>query len=194
MTTPDSMSTTNTQRFQRDMLPLADQVLSAALRLTGNRQDAEDLTQEVMLHAYAGMSSFRDGSSPKAWLHRILHNAWISQYRRRKCRPDEFAVDCISDLQWFGRSESSAVRSAEDCALEAIADTEVVAAMRALSREVQMTVYYADVLELSCKQIAAVTGCPIGTVMSRLHRGRKQLRISLSQTAVGHGLVNSRAA
>src|SRR3954453_12120109 len=89
----------NTQRFQRDVIPLTGQIFAAAVRLARSREDAEDLTQEVMLHAYAGFGSFRDGTSLKAWLYRILHNTWISQYRKRRCRPEEVSVECVTDHQ-----------------------------------------------------------------------------------------------
>jgi RNA polymerase sigma-70 factor (ECF subfamily) len=178
-------------RFERDVLPLANQLFVAALRLTHNRQDAEDLVQETMLHAYAGFGSFRDGTSIKAWLYRILRNTWIDQYRRRRSRPDEISVECISDLQLAAviLRASNASRSAEDSALESTTDEEVATALAALREEVRATVYYADVLEFSCKEIAAITNCPIGTVMSRLHRGRKRLRTSLIGAAARRGFA-----
>src|SRR5690349_13548896 len=162
-------------RFHRDVIPMSDPILRAASRLTRNRQDAEDLTQEVMLRAYANFDSFRDGTSVKAWLYRILHNTWISQYRKTRCRPDEVLVDHISDLHLT-------LRSAEDYALESITDDSVSAALASLHEQVRITVLYADVLQFTCKEIAAITDCPIGTVSSRLHRGRKQLRACLSQS------------
>jgi RNA polymerase sigma-70 factor (ECF subfamily) len=178
-------------RFEQDVLPLAHQMFTAALRLTNNTQDAEDLAQEVMLRAYSGFGSFRHGTSPKAWLYRILHNTWISQYRKRKCRPNEISVERIPDPQLATvlLRSSNVSRSAEDSALELMTDEDVTTALAALREDVRTTVYYADVLEFSCKEIAAMTNCPIGTVMSRLHRGRKRLRASLIATAARRGFV-----
>jgi RNA polymerase sigma-70 factor (ECF subfamily) len=161
-------------RFHRDVMPLADRILGAATRLAYNRQDAEDLMQEVMLRAYANFDSFRDGTNVAGWLFRILHNTWISQYRKTQSRPNELLVACISDLQ------SYAFRSAEESALESIVDDEITTALAALNEQMRLTVYYADVLQLSCQEIATITDSPIGTVSSRLHRGRKQLRAQLT--------------
>jgi RNA polymerase sigma-70 factor, ECF subfamily len=190
MTDPGS-ETQRARRFERDVLPLSQQIFAAARRLTRNTHDAEDLAQEVMLRAYAGFGSFQDGTNPKAWLYRILHNAWVSQYRKRKSRLDEISVECIPDLQSAAviLRASNASRSAEDSALERMTDEEVATALAALREDVRTTVYYADVLEFSCKEIATITGSPIGTVMSRLHRGRKRLRTSLIATATRRGLV-----
>lgn len=179
-------------RFERDVLPLAHQLFAAALRLTHNTQDAEDLVQEAMLRAYTGFGTFQDGTNIKAWLYCILHNTWISQHRKRKSRPDEISVECIPDLQLAAAilRASNASRSAEDSALEFMTDEEVVTALAALREDVRMTIYYADVLEFSCKEIATITNCPIGTVMSRLHRGRKRLRTSLIATAAHRGFLS----
>jgi RNA polymerase sigma-70 factor, ECF subfamily len=181
----------NTQRFQRDVIPLTGEISAAAVGLTRCREDAEDLTQEVMLRAYAGFGSFRDGTSLKAWLYRILHNTWISQHRKKRCRPNEVSVEVMTDQQLAGAilRASNAMRSAEESALESVRDEEVATAMAALPEDIRITVYYADVLDLPCKEIAIVTNCPIGTVMSRLHRGRKRLRTSLFAAATRRGLV-----
>ena len=180
------------RRFERHVLPLAHQLFAAALRLTHNTQDAEDLVQEAMLRAYTGFGTFQDGTNIKAWLYCILHNTWISQHRKRKSRPDEISVECIPDLQLAAAilRASNASRSAEDSALEFMTDEEVVTALAALREDVRMTIYYADVLEFSCKEIATITNCPIGTVMSRLHRGRKRLRTSLIATAAHRGFLS----
>jgi RNA polymerase sigma-70 factor (ECF subfamily) len=178
-------------RFERDVLPLDRQLFTAAMRLTHNTHDAEDLVQEVMLRAYASFDSFRDGTSLKAWLYRILRNTWISQHRKKKSRPDELSVECISEPQLAAviLRASKASPSAEDSALDSVTDEEVTTALAALREDVRTTVYYADVLEFSCKEIAVITNCPIGTVMSRLHRGRKRLRTSLIAVATRRGFV-----
>jgi RNA polymerase sigma-70 factor, ECF subfamily len=177
------------RHFERDVLPLAHQMLNAARGLTHHAQDAEDLAQEVMLRAYSGFGSFRDGTSVKAWLYRILYNTWISQHRRRKCRPDELSVGCIAETQMaaLAMRTSTASRSAEDVALEAMPDSELMMAFADLRADVRTTVYYADALELSSREIAAITDCPVGTVMSRLHRGRKRLRASLIEAEIRTG-------
>ncbi len=167
-------------RFQRDAIPLTGQIMAAAVRLTGSRGDAEDLTQEVMLRAYAGFGSFRDGTSLKSWLYRILRNTWRNQYRKKKCRPDEVSVECISEPQLAAALRASnASRSAEDSALKSITGHEVAKALAALREKIRMTVYYADVLQFSRNEIAIVMDCSINTVASRLYRGRNRLRTSL---------------
>ncbi len=190
--TPDSSrETLRESRFERDVLPLDQQLFSAAMRLTHNTQDAEDLLQDVMLRAYLGFDSFRDGTSLKAWLYRILRNAWISHYRKKKCRPDEISVECLSEPHRSAviLRASKASPSAEDSALDDMTDEEVTTALSALREDVRTTVYYADVLELTCREIAAITNCPLGTVMSRLHRGRKLLRTSLIAAATRRGFA-----
>jgi RNA polymerase sigma-70 factor (ECF subfamily) len=177
------------RRFERDVLPLTHQVFTSALRLTRNTHDAEDLAQEAMLRAYAGFGSFRDGTNLQAWLYRIVRNTWINQYRMKKRRPDELPTMCISDLPAaVALRSSNDLRSAEDFALESMTDGEVLTALAALGEDIRRTVYYADVLEFSYKEIAVITDCPIGTVMSRLHRGRKRLRTSLLTAAARRGI------
>ncbi|OBF33002.1 hypothetical protein A5724_20475 [Mycobacterium sp. ACS1612] len=169
-------------RFHRDVVPMADQIMARALYMARSRQDAEDLTQEVLLRAYAGFDSFREGTSLKAWLYRILHNTWISQYRKSRCRPPEVSADCISELQ-LEALHAHVSPSAEDCALDAMTDDNVRAALAGLHDGIRTALYYADVLQFTCKEIAVITDCPIGTVSSRLHRGRRQLRASLSRVS-----------
>lgn len=168
-------------RFQRDAIPLTGQIMATAVRLTGSREDAEDLTQEVMLRAYAGFGSFRGGRSLNSWLYRILRNTWRNQYCKEKYRPDEASVDCVSEPQLAAAAlrASNASRSAEDSALESITDDEVATALAALHEKIRTTVYYADVLEFSCNEIAIVMDCSKNTVTSRLYRGRNRLRTSL---------------
>jgi RNA polymerase sigma-70 factor (ECF subfamily) len=187
----DSTQKAVAERFERDVIPLAGQIMTAAVRLTSSRQDAEDLTQEVMLLAYAGFGSFRAGTNVRAWLFRILRNSWINQYRKKKCRPHEVSVECVSQLQLAAvdMRASTALRSVEDFALESVSDDEVAIALAALQDDVRTTIYYADVLGFSYKEIAAMMDSPIGTVMSRLHRGRNRLRVSLFEVAARLGCV-----
>jgi RNA polymerase sigma-70 factor (ECF subfamily) len=169
-------------RFRRDAVPLMGQLFGRAVRLTQDRQDAEDLVQETMLHAYIGFRTFRADSNLTAWLYRILHNTWINTYRRQQRRPIEVAVDNLTDRP-STQCEATApmgLRSAEVEALEALPDLEIRAAMLSLPEQIRMAVYYADVADLSYAEIAELMGTPQGTVTSRLHRGRRRLRELLS--------------
>jgi RNA polymerase sigma-70 factor (ECF subfamily) len=169
------------ERFGRDVVPLMDQLFSRALHLTRDRQDAEDLLQETMLRAYLGFRSFRTGSNLAAWLYRILHNNWITNYRRQQRRPIEVAIENLTDRQSTrATAAATGFRSAEVEALEALPDLEIRAALLSLSEQIRTVVYYADVEDLSYAQIAELMGTPQGTVTSRLHRGRRQLRELLS--------------
>jgi RNA polymerase sigma-70 factor (ECF subfamily) len=173
-------------RFERDAIPLIDPLFAAALRMTRDRTDAEDLVQETMSRAYAGFRSFREGTNLKAWLFRILTNTWINQYRKRQRRPVEYPVELLSDRQL---AASSSLRSAEVEALESLPDTEIKAALLTLRDESRLVVYYADVEGFSYKEIAAIMNTPVGTVMSRLHRARTQLRTILITLARERGLA-----
>jgi RNA polymerase sigma-70 factor, ECF subfamily len=165
-------------RFELDAVPLMDQLFTGAMRLTGDRQDAEDLVQETMLSAYRGFRSFSAGSNLKAWLYRILHNTWINAYRKQQRRPVEVAIDQVSDHHSarYAATAPTGLRSAEIEALEAQPNLEVQAALLSLPEAIRMTVYYADVEGFSYAEIAAIMGTSKGTVTSRLHRGRTRLR------------------
>lgn len=169
------------RRFERDVLPQRDRVFAAALRLTRNWQDAEDLVQETMLNAYSGYHTFRYGTDPSAWLLRILRNCWINRYRKSLRRPAEVPVELFGDRQLAGLDLTArgAQQSAEASALAALPDEAVSAAFGRLRRQYRVAVYLADVEGMSCKEIAAVTDTAVGTVMSRLFRGRRQLRTLL---------------
>lgn len=172
-------------RFERDITPLLDRLYARARRLTCNEQDAEDLMQEAVLHAYKGFRSFRDGTNQQAWLFRILHNIWVSEHRKKSCRPTEVAVAHLTDrlLADSTPTVANTTCSAERIALEALPDKEIQDALLALSEAQRMTVYYADVEGRSYKDIANIMNVPVATVMSRLHRGRRQLRTNLLELA-----------
>jgi RNA polymerase sigma-70 factor (ECF subfamily) len=187
----DGPDTDLSARFQRDVLPLVDRLYGAALRLTANQQDAEDLVQETILRAYTGFHTFREGSNLTAWLYRILHNTWINLYRKRQRRPTEVPMDGVADQEMLRFRH--ALRSAEMAALEALPDKEIQDALMELREQYRIVVYYADVEGLTYKQIAAITGTALGTVMSRLHRGRRQLRSSLRHVAERRGLIHEHA-
>jgi RNA polymerase sigma-70 factor (ECF subfamily) len=179
-------------RFDRDVLPLLPSLYGAALRMTRNPADAEDLLQETTLRAYRGFASFREGTNLKAWLYRILTNSFINSYRKKQREPK--TVDGPEDLdEWFLYDRLGAqnvARSAEEDVLQNIPDADVKDALESIPENFRMAVLLADVEGFSYKEIAEITGVPIGTVMSRLHRGRKALEKALYGVAKERGLVD----
>ena len=180
-------------RFERDALPFLDQLYSAALRMTRNPADAEDLVQETYVKAFAAFHQFQEGTNLKAWLYRILTNTYINTYRAKKRRPEIADVEDVEDLYLYrhlsGDQAAGLGRSAEDVALDRFTDTDVKAAIESLPDTFRMAVLLADVEGFSYKEIAEITEVPIGTVMSRLHRGRRQLQKELWGYARERGLV-----
>jgi RNA polymerase sigma-70 factor (ECF subfamily) len=175
--------------FEEQALPHLDRLYGAALRYTRNPADAEDLLQEAFAKAYAKFHQFEPGTNLRAWLYRILHNTYINTYRKKQRRPQESLQDDIDDFSFYDRVQRAG-RSAEYEVLSAITSDEVRAALESLPDTFRMAVYLADVEGFAYKEIAEIMDTPIGTVMSRLHRGRKALQQALAEYVEERGLVH----
>jgi RNA polymerase sigma-70 factor (ECF subfamily) len=182
-------------RFERDALPFLDQLYAAAMRMTRNPADAEDLVQETFVKAFAAFHQFQEGTNLKAWLYRILTNTFINSYRKRQRQPQQSAAENIEDWQLAAAEshQSTGLRSAEMEALDHLPDSDVKDALQRLPEDFRLAVYLADVEGFSYKEIAEIMGTPIGTVMSRLHRGRRGLQRLLGDYARDRGLVRASA-
>ena len=178
------------ERFERDALPFMDQLYGAALRMTRNPSDAEDVVQEAYAKAYASFHQFKPGTNLKAWLYRILTNTYINSYRKKQREPQLSDGENVEDWQLAraGQHSSDGLRSAEMDALDRMPDSAVTEALAHLSPDFRLAVYLADVDGFSYKEIAEIMGTPIGTVMSRLNRGRGQLRTLLADHAREYGI------
>ena len=178
------------QRFTRDALPYLDQLYGAAMKMTRNPQDAQDLVQETFAKAFASFGTFTDGTNLKAWLYRIMTNSYINVYRKKQREPYLGAVDELEDWQLGGAESTTAMasRSAEAEAIDRTPSGIVTEALNALPEDFRMVVYLADVEGFSYQEIAEIVERPIGTVMSRLHRGRARLRQALGEYAREQGI------
>jgi RNA polymerase sigma-70 factor, ECF subfamily len=176
------------ERFEEHALPHLDRLYGAALRYTRDPQDAEDLVQEAFAKAYQKFHQYEPGTNLRAWLYRILTNTYINQYRKEQRRPDEYPQDEIGDFSlydWLAGAGASAEREV----LDAITADEVKQALADLPEQFRLAVYLVDVEGFSYKEAAEIMETPIGTVMSRLHRGRKQLQLALADYARRHGIL-----
>ena len=172
-------------------MPYAPQLYSAALRLTHRPADAEDLVQDTFLRAFRSFHTFEEGTNLRAWLYRILTNTYINTYRAKQRRPEETELDDVEDLYLYRRVRQldPATRSAEDTLFDMFTDDEVKKALEALPERYRLPVLLADVQEFSYKEISDMLEVPIGTVMSRLHRGRKAMQQALHHYAADRGLL-----
>jgi RNA polymerase sigma-70 factor, ECF subfamily len=178
-------------RFTAEALPFLDQLYAAALRMTRNPADAEDVVQETYAKAYASFHQFTPGTNLKAWLYRILTNTYINSYRKKQRQPQLSDGENVEDWQ-LARAEShtsAGLKSAETVALEHLPDSDVKEALQQLAPDFRLAVFLADVEGFSYKEIAEIMGTPIGTVMSRLNRGRTQMRNLLADYARERGLL-----
>ncbi|WP_054953797.1 sigma-70 family RNA polymerase sigma factor [Flaviflexus massiliensis] len=176
-------------RFEQDAMPFLDQLYGAAMRLTRNPADAEDLVQETYAKAYSSFHQFKEGTNLRAWMYRILNNTFISSYRKKQREPQKYDAGELEDWQMLEASthEARGMRSAEAEAMSALPDEEIKEALAALPEDRRLAVYLADVEGFAYKEIASILEIPLGTVMSRLHRGRSQLRELLAQYAAERG-------
>jgi RNA polymerase sigma-70 factor (ECF subfamily) len=181
--------------FAEQATPYLDQLYAAAMRMTRNPADAEDLVQETFIRAYRGFGGFQDGTNLRAWLYRILTNTFINTYRAAQRRPEQSELDDVEELYLYrrigGLEAASLGRSAEDELMDLFTDTQVKDAIDALPEQFRLAVLLADVDGFSYKEIAEILDVPIGTVMSRLHRGRKSLQKSLHSFALERGVIRA---
>ena len=178
------------ERFEREAIPLLSEMYGAAMRLTRNPSDAEDLLQETYLRAYRGFGSFKEGTNLRAWLYRILTNAFINTYRKRQREPQTISDGEVEEWYLYDRlGADGAEASAETQVLENLPDEDVQEALASLPDQFRLAVLLADVEGFSYKEIAEILDVPIGTVMSRLHRGRRALERRLWDVMRDRGLV-----
>lgn len=190
-----AMSDNTNLDFEVEALSYMDQLYAAALRMTRNSADAEDLVQETYAKAFAAQDKFTLGTNLKAWLYRIQTNAFINSYRKKQREPKRTDADTVEDWQLAAAAEhqSAGLASAEEQALDALGDNTIRDALAELSDDFRMAVYLSDVEGFAYKEIAEIMDTPVGTVMSRLHRGRRMLRDKLRDYAAEQGIRDYRA-
>jgi RNA polymerase sigma-70 factor (ECF subfamily) len=190
------LSSEDIQRFQRDALPLLDSLYGGALRMTRNPADAEDLVQETMLRAYRSFDSFEPGTNLKAWLFRILTNAYINTYRKKQREPQKVSADEIEDFDLYQElkgHDPQFQETPETIVLDSLVDSDILEAIEELPEQFRLAVMLSDVEDFSYAEMAEIMDVPMGTVMSRLHRGRKALQKRLWELAREKGIVKDRS-
>ena len=194
MTTDDAQDEARAKRelFQEQALPFADQLYAAAMRMTRNPADAADLVQETFVKAFQAFGQYQQGTNLKAWLYRIQTNTFINNYRKNQRNPYQGTIDDLEDWQLGGAesvTQSTSTRSAEAEAIDHLPDSAVKDALQSIPEDFRLAVYFADVEGFSYQEIADIMKSPVGTVMSRLHRGRRMLREALSDYARDRGII-----
>ncbi|MFN2490513.1 MAG: sigma-70 family RNA polymerase sigma factor [Actinomycetota bacterium] len=194
--TPVRLSKEDSRRFQADALPLLDSLYGAALRMTRNPADAEDLVQETMLRAYRAFDRFEPGTNLKAWLFRILTNAYINTYRKRQREPQKVSQDQLEEFDLYQAIKDHGAQFAktpESIVLDSLVDSDILEAIEDLPEQFRLAVVLSDIEGFSYAEMAQIMDVPMGTVMSRLHRGRKALQKRLWDLARERGIVKGAA-
>ena len=188
------LSSADKARFTRDTLPLLDSLYASALRMTRNPADAEDLVQETMLRAYRSFDRFEEGTNLKAWMFRIMTNAYINTYRKKQREPKKVSADELEDFdlyQELKNHDDQFSQTPERLVLDSLVDSDITDAIDDLPEQFRMAVVLSDVEGFSYAEMAEIMDVPLGTVMSRLHRGRKALQKRLWDIARDRGLVRT---
>lgn len=190
--TPVNLTDDEKRRFQQDALPLLDPLYAGALRMTRNPSDAEDLVQETMLRAYRSFDRFEAGTNLKAWLFRIMTNAYINTYRKRQREPQKVSQDELADFDLYQELKDHDPRweaTPENIVLDSLVDSDIIQAIDELPEQFRLAVVLSDIEGFSYAEMAEIMDVPMGTVMSRLHRGRKALQKRLWEIARDRGIV-----
>ena len=188
------LSLDDKRRFQEDALPLLDSLYAGALRMTRNPADAEDLVQETMLRAYRSFNRFEPGTNLKAWLFRILTNAYINVYRKRQREPQKVSQDDVEEFDLYQELKDHDPQfsaTPETIVLDSLVDSDIIEAIDALPEQFRLAVILSDIEGFTYAEMAEIMDVPLGTVMSRLHRGRKALQKRLWDLAVERGIVKN---
>ena len=189
---PRELSAEDKRRFQEEALPFLDSLYAGALRMTRNPADAEDLVQETMLRAYRSFDRFEPGTNLKAWLFRILTNAYINVYRKRQREPQKVSQDEVEDFDLYQELKDHDPQfsaTPETIVLDALVDSDITDAIDDLPEQFRLAVVLSDIEGFSYAEMAEIMDVPMGTVMSRLHRGRKALQKRLWDLARDRGIV-----